>query len=45
MGVADDWVRLGLALVIIAMVSLLMYQYAARAQGADVTFVSLDRHR
>jgi len=31
MGMADDWVSLGMALVIIALVSLGMYSFASRA--------------
>jgi len=34
MGMADDWVRLGMALVIIALVSVGMYSFSGRAHGA-----------
>jgi hypothetical protein len=41
MRLADDWVRLGLALAIIALVSLAMYQFGAHAHAVDATFVHL----
>ena len=34
MDMADDWVRLGMALVIIALVSVGMYSFSGHANGA-----------
>jgi hypothetical protein len=35
MQMADDWVRLGMALAIIALVSLGMYSFSGHANGAS----------
>jgi hypothetical protein len=41
MQMADDWVRLGMALVIIALVSVGMYSFTSRASSGPVTGTSL----
>ena len=35
MDMADQWVRLGMAIVIIALISIGLYQFSARAGGID----------
>jgi hypothetical protein len=42
MEITEDWVRLGAALVVIALISLGMYQLRARASTVDATFVSMN---
>jgi hypothetical protein len=41
----DDWVRLGLALVIIALISVGMHQFSAHAHTVDATFVTMSAGR
>ena len=36
--VADQWVRLGMAIVIIALISLGLYQFGGRASAVQPTF-------
>lgn len=36
--VADQWVRLGMAIVIIALISLCLYQFSGRASAVQPTF-------
>jgi hypothetical protein len=45
MKISDDWGRLALALVVIGMISLGMYQLRAHAGTVDATFVSADVSR
>jgi len=40
MGMADDWVRLGMALVIIALVSMGMYSFSSRANAVGPLYGS-----
>ena len=35
---ADQWVRLGMAIVIIALISLCLYQFSGRASAVQPTF-------
>ncbi len=37
-GVVDQWVRLGMAIVIIAMISLALYQFSGRASAVEPAF-------
>lgn len=36
--VADQWVRLGMAIVIIALISICLYQFSGRASAVEPTF-------